>query len=223
MNPQSSNHSSGPRSSRQRGNPFSGRSRNRGGIQKRNATPTRIDKDGDAVMDSASVRGGRGTSVRGSAQNRRHGTPDTLQARVSGRLNKIGIDPTSIEKAVLRGVSSKDPSRDSKFSARLPRNDGLDTLRVWGLKESRAISNPDGGLKDLLAFLERKATHPDSPAVKIKKVCLTLQSAGRHQSRSSRLSGPLSFQAKFSKRRPRDVKAIPGRLAKRIAGSAAPY
>lgn len=46
---------------------------------------------------------------------------------------------------------------------------------VLGLKQSKAASNPDGGVKDLLAFLERKATGIEAAAgtdaVRIRKVC----------------------------------------------------
>ena len=217
---QSSTRASGSRNTRPSGRLASGRLPNRGGIQKRNATPTRTDKDGDAVMGSTSgSRGGRGASIRGSAQKRRQGTPDTLEARISGRSARTRLDTSVIEKAVLRGVSSSDlPSRGSRVSARLSRNksldqnsrDGLEQLKVWGLKNSRVLSNPDGGVGDLIAFLERKATHSDSAAVKIKKVCLTVLSAGHQQIRVSRLSGPLSFQVNHSERRPRYAAATPG-------------
>jgi hypothetical protein len=49
------------------------------------------------------------------------------------------------------------------------------TLKVAGLKLSKAAGNADGGLESLLAFLERKAkAHDKNPnrEVKITKVCL---------------------------------------------------
>lgn len=60
----------------------------------------------------------------------------------------------------------------------------LEELMVVGLKQSKAASNRDGGVKDLLAFLERKATGPETPAtdaVRIRKVCGSLRCIG-HQS-----------------------------------------
>jgi nuclear RNA export factor len=54
---------------------------------------------------------------------------------------------------------------------------GGTTLQVDGLKSSKAVSNPDGGLESLLGFLERKAAGLDSAsnrAVRIKKVCFLI-------------------------------------------------
>ena len=51
------------------------------------------------------------------------------------------------------------------------RGGGLQQISVTGWRRSKAASNPDGGVNDLLAFLERKATAPDARAVKITKVC----------------------------------------------------
>ena len=79
-----------------------------------------------------------------------------------------------------------------------------DQIIVKGFKQSKAATNPGGGISELIAFLERKATHPDAPeTVKIKKVCLKLQSARQQRYQSSKFSGPPSFQAKLSERRPR--------------------
>lgn len=179
---------SGGRGQRRGGRHASGRIQGRGGIQKRNATPTRIDKDGDLVMGSSGTArasgsgAGRGAAIRGVAQSRRQGTPDGLQARVSSRPTRTGIDPSAVQKAVLRGMVSNDASsRGTRASARLSRRretgdekeDGLESLRIWGLKNSKAVSNMDGGVSDLVAFIERKTNHPNSSMVKIKQVCLT--------------------------------------------------
>lgn len=58
-------------------------------------------------------------------------------------------------------------------SRRKPQSSGLVWLTVKGLKESKAASNDDGGLRDLLMFLERKATTLSgrNKTVHIKKVC----------------------------------------------------
>lgn len=211
----------GPRASRQATRPTSTRLSNRGGIQKRNSSaPARVDKDGDLVMSAGGTAGrtagsGRGASIRGSALNRRQNTPDSLAARTSTRPTRTGIDTPAVQKAVLRGLGSNEAlprgprsglrSARGRENTREPR-DSFHRIRVWGLKESKAASNADGGIKDLLAFLERKATNPEAPAreaVKINKVCLTLQFAGHPHSTPRRLSGPLSFQVKLSERRPR--------------------
>lgn len=57
---------------------------------------------------------------------------------------------------------------------RRDRQNGSEQIRVVGLKQSKAASNPDGGVKDLLAFLERKANGLASSGnvpVRIRKVC----------------------------------------------------
>lgn len=214
---------SGPRATRQPGRLPQGRLQSRGGIQKRNATPTRVDKDGDLVMGATATsraRGsgsGRGASIRGSATTRRHGTPDTPSSRASTRPSRSGIDPSSIQKAVLRGMGVNERlqkgsgslakiSRDSRRGNEV--RDGLDRIKIYGLKQSKAVSNADGGVKDLIVFLERKATERSSGPIKIKQVCLTTKFAGHQQSTLFGSSGPLSFQAKPSERRPRYAATI---------------
>lgn len=204
----------GPRAS---GRLASNRLPSRGGIQKRNTTPARMDKDGDLVMDQAGTNGrasgrGRGTATRGPERAQRSGTSDILGARTS-RPVRTGIDPSAIQKAVLRGMGSSETApRGPRSSLRNVRGRGSirstdepwDQVKVKGFKQSKAAANPGGGISELLAFLERKATHPDaSETVKIKKVCLTLHSARQQRHQNSKLSGPPSFQAKLSERRPR--------------------
>ena len=203
----------GPRAS---GRLASSRIPNRGGIQKRNTTPARVDKDGDLVMDQGSADRrasgrGRGVTTQRPAQTRKSGTSESLGARTS-RPTRTGIDPSAIQKAVLRGMGSKDTApRGPRSSLRnvrgrgttRPTDLGWDQITVKGFTESKAAANPGGGISELIAFLERKATHPDAPKVKIMKVCLTLHSARQQRHKISKLSGPPSFQAKLSERRPR--------------------
>ena len=204
----------GPRAS---GRLASSRLPSRGGIQKRNTTPVRVDKDGDLEMDQTGSNGrasgrGRGIAIRNASRTRRGDTSDTLAARVS-RHNRNGIDPSAIQKAVLRGMgSSVTAPRGPRSSLRSvrgrgssrPTDDAWDQITVKGFKQSKAAANPGGGIPELKAFLERKATHPDAPeAVKIQKVCLTLHFARQQRHQNSKLSGPPSFQAKLSERRPR--------------------
>ena len=178
----------GPRATRASERQTSGRHSSRGGIQKRKSTPVRIDRDGDIRMETtgASGRGigsGRSTATaRGSTQGRRH---DPLSK--PSRTAKKGIDTSNIQKTILRSMGSDEPvSRGPRSSLKSVRGmgrtqntrGGLDQMTIRGLKQSKAAGNPDGGVSDLIGFLERKATHPDAPAseaVKIKKVCLTLR------------------------------------------------
>ena len=205
-----------PTGSRASGRLASSRLPSRGGIQKRNTTPARVDKDGDLMMDQAGTNGrgngrGRGVAIRGSSRPPRNGRSDPLVSK-NQRHVRTGIDPSAIQKAVLRGMGSSEPAprgprsslrnirgRSSRFT-----DEAWDQITVKGFKQSKAAANPGGGISELIAFLERKATHPDAPeAVKIKKVCLTLHSARQQRHRTSKFSGPPSFQAKLSERRPR--------------------
>ena len=69
----------------------------------------------------------------------------------------------------LGGDTSRIPNAPS--AAKIAANNT--TLIVVGLKSSKATSNPDGGIKSLLQFLERKATQLKGSGrpVTIKKVC----------------------------------------------------
>ena len=205
----------GPRAS---GRLASSRLPSRGGIQKRNTTPARVDKDGDLVMDQAGTNRrpsgrGRGAAIRDSSRMPKGSTPGSLAPRVSRHIQK-GIEPSAIRKAVLRGMGSSETAlkgpRSSLRNARgrgssRPTDEAWDQITIKGLQQSKAAANPGGGISELVAFLERKATHPpDAPeAVKIMKVCLTLHSARQQRHQIYKFSGPPSFQAKLSKRRPR--------------------
>ena len=103
-------------------------------------------------MDTAGRSGGgRG---RGRGNDRRgRGT--------GSRPNRNGFDPELIQKAIFRANGSgeaivRQASRPT---------DGLGQVVIRGWNESKAASNPDGGIKDLISFLERKASS------RIKKVC----------------------------------------------------
>ena len=102
---------------------------------------------------------------------------------------RTSLNAAAIQKALFRGLGSEDALRSLRQGSRTARlfstsggkdrdaaPRGLTQLIVRGLKDSKAASNPDGGIKDLLAFLERKASADVSAreTVKIKKVCLTV-------------------------------------------------
>lgn len=189
---------------------------NRGGIQKRGATPLKVDKDGDLDMSGTesknnkiqrSVRSGRGTAVRGSVQaprNLQNGKPNFPSKT---RPTKAGVATAVVQKAVLKEMGVKDPAqgiRSLRSRTNAHNIDSLEKVRVTGLKQSKAASNQDGGVSDLIAFLERKATRGEEEPLKIKKVCLTLNIAGRHRlSPYGPISGLLSSQDIFIERRPR--------------------
>lgn len=116
-----------------------------GGIGKRRGTP-RTDRDGDVSMDSISgsnpPTGPSAHSTRGSRGGR------------GGRSTRTS---TRLAQNVRNYVSEQDGSaRSSK-----PHLNKV-TLKILGLKDSKATNNPDGGLRSLLDFLERKSSkdHP---------------------------------------------------------------
>ncbi|KAI2633768.1 hypothetical protein GGS26DRAFT_554664 [Hypomontagnella submonticulosa] len=133
----------------------------RGGVSKRRSNAARIDKDGDLDMDapigtnrasrkSKRVDNSIPTAPRSArpAANGSRGPRPTRQARqiiqrVIGEAN--GSLSSRIENGMSGGTKAfKGPSNTM-------------TLRVEGLKSSKAANNEGGGLKELLTFLERKA------------------------------------------------------------------
>lgn len=123
----------------------------------------------------ASIKGrGRGITKR----------RDDIHGHPGAPTRSRGIDPASVQKAILRTMGSMDtPPKGPRASSRLTKfpkkgdstAGGLDQIRIYGLKESKAASNTGGGVKELLDFLERKATPPNSTSkdtLRISKVCL---------------------------------------------------
>ncbi|QPH00662.1 hypothetical protein C2857_004502 [Epichloe festucae Fl1] len=127
----------------------------RGGIQKKRAGATRTDLDGDLDMDAVGKRAAKiaASEARGSRSN---------SARAGSGKNPRGVSTAA--HTVLKHLKGNDSSNlasrvSAANSGRTTRARGnLSFLRVHGLKQSKAVSNQDGGLSDLLAFLERKAT-----------------------------------------------------------------
>lgn len=124
------------------------RTSSRGGIQKRkNATKT--DMDGDLDMD------GEGRRAKRSAAG------DTNASKPSRSTRSSTAASNRQAEALVRHLNGN-PSMASRVSTskrgsqRTP--PGLAWLVVKGLKESKAASNPGGGVQDLLRFLERKAS-----------------------------------------------------------------
>lgn len=126
------------------------RASSRGGIAKRSSgRPAPTDRDGDLDMDASGAakpkRGtGTSTSTRGqSSSSRRGGAAKGAPTRASER----------VKNAVTRhldgaGVESLKKKND------VP----LVWLDVRGLADSKAAGNSGGGMRDLLSFIERKAS-----------------------------------------------------------------
>lgn len=192
----------------------------RGAIQKRSRDSSRADRNSEMEIDTAGDMIGKGRRDTRRERNplwTRGGAASGPHVKTLGSARN-SLNAAAVQKAIFRSLGSDEAMtrvvRQGPRAARLlgkhtgnardPGATGLTQLVVRGLKDSKAASNPDGGIKDLLAFLERKAS-ADLPAretVKIKKVCLTPCSLVHGDTTTLRLSGPLSFQAKFSERRP---------------------
>ncbi|PYH36697.1 mRNA export factor mexA [Aspergillus neoniger CBS 115656] len=112
----------------------------RGGIRKRGAA-TRVDREGDLMMDAGSARN-RGKKGRGD----------------SGRSQAANKAMDAIQKAIS---SNSDTQANIRQGGR---GSGLEQVIVRGWKQSKAASNRDGGLESLIAFLEKKLSPPDSKA-----------------------------------------------------------
>jgi nuclear RNA export factor len=132
----------GPRATR--GNQPNHRGSRGGGIGKRRG-PSRTDRDGDVSMDSVTganpPTGPSSHSSRGSRGNR--GNRGGRGGRVSARLAQNVRNYVSEQD----GTASGGKAQYNKV-----------TLKIHGLKDSKAAGNSDGGLRSLLDFLERKAS-----------------------------------------------------------------
>lgn len=143
------------------------RASNRAGVSKRKG---RVDGDGDMDMDGAARRlkaGGAdsASNSRTSTRSANRTRPTKIAQTVAKHLgNGTGGDLASRVKTAVKGKGAS-----------------LVFLRVHGMKQSKAAANPDGGLKDLLSFIERKATSlldgRRTRQVIVKKVCLPDDSA----------------------------------------------
>lgn len=85
------------------------------------------------------------------------------------------------QQAILRGLDTQGVNIIESRIGRGRAREGVQAvqLRILGLDDSKAASNADGGLKNLLGFLERKANgmEPKSrETIMIKKVCFTVRS-----------------------------------------------
>jgi hypothetical protein len=123
---------------------------NQSGIKKRSTQP-RAERDGDLIMDNASViRGGRGRGRGPQRNNLNHqsiakafteNTPDceTFQSRTPG----CNFSP------------EQQNNRPSQY----------DEIVVRGWKQSAAASNSDQGISQLTAFINRKAGRGDNISI----------------------------------------------------------
>lgn len=123
-------------------------------------------KSGGGISKSSNSSTRRGN-------NRSSGAPKSNTRLQQNLAKHLDADPTSLKKA---------PN-----AAKLAANNT--TLIVVGLKSSKAVANPDGGIKSLLQFLERKATQLKGAGrpVTIKKVCQGIPTGVRGKEASPRI------------------------------------
>ncbi|EZF76275.1 hypothetical protein H105_02341, partial [Trichophyton soudanense CBS 452.61] len=126
----------------------------RGGIRKRGATP-RVDRDGDMDMAASGTSAGKGR-IRSS-----RGVTPGRSSRRPGEKEKT-ID--ALQKAIFSSSSSQANIRHGRGIADGALRRNLTQIKVSGWKNSKAASNPDGGVVSLVAFLEKKYAPPDQNA-----------------------------------------------------------
>lgn len=163
----------------------------RGGIQKRSRESSYTDKETEMDIDTVGNVTGRGRrdALRGRASQRARGGAGSSHTTKTVGSTRTSLNVSAIQKAIIRGLGSEDAIRSLRQGQKTTRlfgnhlgkdkdaaPKGLVQLTVRGFKDSKAASNSDGGIKDLLVFLERKASADVSvrEPVKIKKVCLTV-------------------------------------------------
>ena len=144
----------------------------RGGIAKRRAGGSaKVDRDGDLDMD-ATTRQKRSShpAANGPARPKKPAPAPGRPQKSTAKAKQI-IDKAISSGNLPNGISSS--ARVSR-SNRLVNAPNSTTLKVEGLKTSKAANNEGGGVKELLTFLERKAQAVGkiTRTIRIKKVCV---------------------------------------------------
>lgn len=135
-----------------------------GGIRKRG--PTRTDRDGDMDMDTSGARGGK--------KSRGGPGPVRPAARPAGGRQQQGRAKAA--DAIQRALGdNRGSSQANVRSGKGPSNSNLHEFIITGWAKSKASSNRDRGVENLLSFLERRmSAQQKGPKVKISKVCFQL-------------------------------------------------
>ncbi|KAI1421011.1 hypothetical protein F5Y12DRAFT_69955 [Xylaria sp. FL1777] len=124
----------------------------RGGISKRRAAGSlKVDRDGDLNMDASAMTNASQSQPKRSKNN---SAPSGAITRTSSRNPRPTAKAQQIIQRVINGDTSQISSRRAgRHTDTVP----TVTIKVEGLKASKAASNEGGGLKELLTFLERKS------------------------------------------------------------------
>jgi nuclear RNA export factor len=173
MAPRGRGGSSGSGAPREPRKALASKATTRGGIQKRRGG--RTDTDGDLDMDAAGRRNKKAPPTEPSSMRSRPSTRSSAPVpRGASRAAQTVLKHLSNGSAST--LASRISGASSGKGARTRAQDiTLTFLRVHGLKESKAATNPGGGLNDLLGFMERKAstflTGRHKRNIRIRKVC----------------------------------------------------
>lgn len=161
------------------------------GIKKRGAGgSTKADRDGDLDMDTPAAPNGPG---RGRNQANNKSAPPTgprrsaRSAPAGGRGPKPTTRAADMVKKIIEGGSGNmssriaagiDTSGRHNRSSRPVNAANTMTLKIGGLKDSKAANNEGGGLRELVIFLERKASSVGKleRPVRVKKVSQHIRS-----------------------------------------------
>lgn len=167
----------------------------RGGIRKRG--PIRTDRDGDMDMDASGGRGGK----RGRGGPGRPTGAASGSGASAGRPARSGGDRPQARDKTLEAIQKAIANtRDSQVNIRQGKSNApsdLEPFSVRGWKKSKVAGHKDGGVENLIAFLERRmnAHIKSGPRAKITKVCSTSEGAiTNHQSRHHPTRRFLCFQ-----------------------------
>lgn len=146
----------------------------RGGIRKRG--PTR-DRDGDMDMGASGARAKRTRPdpTRSALGGRVSGAGAGGRAAGSGSRTQARDKNVDLIQRAIASTESQANVRQSRRNADKSK-ENLERFSVRGWTDSKASTNKDKGLGDLLAFLERRmnASIKSGPRARITKVCLTV-------------------------------------------------
>ncbi|KAI1821749.1 hypothetical protein F4861DRAFT_517644 [Xylaria intraflava] len=127
-----------------------GKASTRNGVTKRRGVfPPKVDRDGDLNMDAPIST----LASQANSQRAKNNTKASATSKPSKRNPRPTVRAEQLIKQAFDGDAQVPRGRGNRRTDAVPPV----TLKVEGLKASKAASNPGGGLKELLNFLERKA------------------------------------------------------------------
>lgn len=151
-----------------------------------------------------------GSKGRHRINNKTNSATPSRDTPKSGRPTKPTFNAAAIQKAVAAAQGFDDKAVRTKNIVRevagdnYDRHGGLTEITVHGLSQSKAASNIGGGIKELLNFLQRKASGAHAKPhemLRIKKVRVYHPAGHNDRSGKASTSGLLSLQDNLQERR----------------------